>query len=97
MRVSVRSGKNSGIRKGINLSIDQPFHLMMESQDVEYLVLDVSPGRIISSVPTSSAEVDRLGSSLPPDRGPTILLDRREAEHENERIFSRSLITTHYR
>ena len=95
MRVSVRSEKNSCFRKGINLSLDQPVHLMMESQDVEYLVLDVSPGHIISSVPTISAEVDRLGSSLSPDRGPTSLVDRREAEHENEKIFSRSQITTH--
>ena len=95
MRVSVRSEKSSCFRKGINLFLDQPVHLMMESQDVEYLVLDVSPCRIISTVPTSSTEVDRLGSSLSPDRGPTILLDRREAEHENEIIFSRSLITTH--
>ena len=58
-------------------------------------MLDVSPGHIISSVPTISAEVDRLGSSLSPDRGPTSLVDRREAEHENEKIFSRSQITTH--
>ena len=95
MRVSVRSEKNSCFRNDIILSVNQPVHLMMESQDVEYLVLDVSPGRIISTVPTSSTEVDRLGSSLSPDRGPTILLDRREAEQENEIIFSRSQIMTH--
>ena len=95
MRVSVRSEKSSCFRKGINLFLDQPVHLMKESQGMEYLVLDVSPGHIISSVPTISAEVDRLGSSLSPDRGPTSLVDRREAEHENERIFSRSQITTH--
>ena len=67
--------------------MNQPVHLMMESQDVEYLVLDVSPCRIISTVPTSSTEVDRLGSSLPPDCGPTILLGRREAEHDNEKCL----------
>ena len=66
-----------------------------ESQGMEYLVLDFPPGLLFFFIQTISMEVDRLGSSLSPDRGPTILLDRREAEQENERIFSRSLITTH--
>ena len=87
MRVSVRSEKNSCFWKGKILSLDKPFHLMKESQGVEYLVLDVSPGQIISSVPTIFTKVDRLGSSLLPDGGPTSLVDRREAEHENEKIF----------
>ena len=71
----------------IILSVDQPVHLMMESQGMEYLVLDFPPGLLFFFIQTISTEVDRLGSSLSPDRGPTSLEDRREAEHENEKIF----------
>ena len=93
MRVSVRSEKN--FRKDRILSVDQPVHLMMESQGMEYLVLDFPPGLLFFFIQTISMEVDRLGSSLSPDRSPTSRRDPREAEHENKRIFSRSQITTH--
>ena len=43
----------------------QPVHLMVKTQDMEYLVLDVSPGQVVSSVPTVSVEVYKLGSSIP--------------------------------
>ena len=61
---------------------------MVESQGVEYLVLDDPPGLIISVIPTVSVEVDRLGSSIPSDLAPTSREDRGEAEHENEEMFS---------
>ena len=87
MRVSVRPKKNSCFRKDIILSVYQPIHLMMKSQGMEYFMLDFPPGLLFLFIQTISVEVDRLGSSISPDRGPTSLIDRREAEHENERIF----------
>ena len=61
---------------------------MVESQGMEDLVLDVPPGHIISEIPTVSVEVDRLGSSIPPDLAPTASEDGGEAEYENEEMFS---------
>ena len=60
---------------------------MMESQDVEYLVLDDPPGLILIFIQTIPVEVDRLSSSISPDLAPASREDPREAEHENEKIF----------
>ena len=60
---------------------------MVESQGMEYLVLYVPPGHIISEIPTIAVKVDRLGSSIPSDLAPTPREDGGEAEHENEEML----------